>query len=364
MLHSVRSRIRLFIGVMGCAVLGTSLLSWAHSLHATAGQYTWVRLDPSRVPPAETAELWHVSASCVRPYFVRALLRSRAKLEAHYNAAPAEVRARLNAPTHPNQSVEPAAWHPPESGGQKQTERSDPYGEYVAALQVKYAEWYAALFKLEIKAGKWQQRLLDVADQTAVVGAASRTSFGAYSRGDMQLTGSASDFDGYLLTALGLGGFSGDEQASLKSACVTVNPVMESFHDPNFLGELWYWPLDCLTEFSFGLELLLIAIFFAPIVLWMETGDLKVVRQRIRALTDRLGPSLRDFKKSKLVCSVLERVRQMLLAVFAAPDRFRSYAAGRRASHGMAGTAEPERGRPSLRPLRSHRRQHWPSRQR
>lgn len=364
MLHSVRSRIRLFIGVLGCAVLGTSLLSWGLSLHASAGQYTWVRFDPSRAPAAAAAELWHVSASCVRPYFVRALLRSKAKLEAHYNAAPPEVRARLNAPASPNQSVEPAAWHPSENGGQKQAGRSDPYGEYVAALQVKYAEWYAALFKLEIEAGKWQRRLLDVADQTVVVSAASRTSFGAYSRGDIRLTGPDGDFDGYLLTALGLGGFSSDEQASLKSACATISPVMESFHNPKFLGELWHWPLDCLTEFSFGLELVLIAIFFAPIVLWMETGDLKAATQHIRALTDRLGPTIRDFKKSRLVCGVLEGVRQVLLAVAAAPDRIRSYMASRRASDAMAGTAQPEQGRPSVRPLRSHRRHQWPSRQR
>ena len=98
--------------------------------------------------------------------------------------------------------------------------------------------------------------------------------------------------------------------------------------------------------------------------LWMETGDLKAATQQIQALTDRLGPTIRDFKKSKLVCGVLEGVRQVLLAVVAAPDRIRSYTASRRASEAMAGTAQPEQGRPSLRPLRSHRRQHWPSRQR
>ena len=345
MLRDVRSRLRFFLAALGCAVLVTSFVSWAHSLHAAAGGYTWVRADPARVPPAGTAELWHVSGSCVRPYLVKAVLRSKAKLEAHYNAAPAEVRARLNAGPDAAQSVKPAAWHPSANGGQDQTAHNDPYGEYVAALQVKYAEWYAALFKLEIEAGNWQQRLLDVADQTVVLSAATRASFAAYSRGGVKLTGSQGDFDSYLLTTLGLGGFSSDEQMSLKSACVTINPVMESFHDPNVLGTLWHWPLDCLAEFSFGLELVLIAIFFAPIVRWMQTGDFDAMGLAFRALTHRGAISIRDLDESKLIGTALERVRQMRVAVLAAPDRIKSYAAGR-ASEAMAGTAKPERGEP------------------
>jgi hypothetical protein len=345
MLGDVRSRLRFFLAALGCAVLVTSFVSWAHSLHAAAGRYTWVRADPARVPSAETAELWHVSGSCVRPYLVKAVLRSKAKLEAHYNAAPVEVRARLNARPDPAQSVKPAAWHPPADGGQEQTARNDPYGEYVAALQVKYAEWYAALFKLEIEAGSWQQRLLDVADQTVVLSAATRASFAAYSRGGGKLTGSQGDFDGYLLTTLGLGGFSSDEQMSLKSACVTIRPVIESFYDPNLLGALWHWPLDCLTEFSFGLELVLIAIFFAPIVRWMQTGDVDAVGLAFRALTRRRAISIRDFDESKLIGAALERVRQMRVAVLAAPDRIKSYAANR-ASAATAGPAKPERSGP------------------
>jgi len=345
MSRSVRSRIRLCIGALGCAVLVTSLISWAHSLHVAAGQYTWVTLDPSsRVPAAETAELWQVPASCVRPYFVRALFRSKAKLEAHYNAAPEEVRERLNPRANPGQSVKPAAWHPPESGSQSEAGRSNPYGEYVAALQVKYAEWYAALFKLEIEAGNWQQRLLDVVDQTLILGAASRTSFGAYSRGARKLTGPQDDFDGSLLTALGLGGLSSDEQLSLKSECVTIRPVMASFRDPNYLGALWHWPLDCLAEFSFGLELTLIAIFFGPIILWLGTGDLKA-RPHLRALTHRLGASIRHFDKAKLARAVPDCVRQTRVAILVWLERLRSHAANRRTRRSIARITEPVRGR-------------------
>lgn len=342
MSRSVRSRIRLFIGALGCAVLVTSFLSWAYGLHAAADRYTWVRADP-HVPAAETAELWHVSASCVRPYFVRALFRSKAKLEAHYNAAPDEVRARLNLPAYPGQSVKPAAWHPPESG-QKETGRSNPYGEYVAALQVKYAEWYAALFKLEIAASNWQQRLLDVVDQTVVLSAASRRSFGAYSTGATKLTGSHDDFDGNLLTALGLGGLSSDEQLSLKSDCVTINPVMASFRAPHYLGALWQWPLDCLAEFSFGLELVLISIFFGPIVLWLGTAGAEA-RPYIQTLTRRLGTSVRH--KSEVARAVLECVRYRHAALLALLDRLKSHADSRRTRRSIARIAEPARGRPT-----------------
>jgi len=344
MSRSVRSRIRLFIGALGCAVLVTSLISWAYSLHAAASRYTWVRVDASRVPAAETAELWHVSASCVRPYFVRALFRSKAKLDAHYNAAPDEVRARLNPRAYPGQSVKPAAWHPPESGSQKEIGRSNPYGEYVAALQVKYAEWYAALFKLEIEAGNWQQRLIDVTDQTLILSAASRASFGAYSSGAMRLTGAQGDFDGYLLTGLGLGGFSGDEQMSLKSACVTIDPVMARDRDPNALGALWHWPVDCLAEFSFGLELVLISIFFAPIVLWLGNGDFDV-RSQIQTLTHRFGTGLWRFDKDLLACAVLKRIRHMQAAILALLDRLKAQAASRRTRRSIARIAEPARDR-------------------
>jgi hypothetical protein len=357
MLRAVRSRLRLCIGVSGCAVLVTSFLSWALSLHAADGRFTWVKIDPSHAASAETAELWHVSASCVRPYFVRAALRSKAKLEAHYKAAPAEVRARLNAQAYPAQSVQPATWNPSESGRQNQTGRSsDPYGEYVAALQVKYAEWYAALFRFEIEAGKWQQRLLDVADQTVLLSAASRASFGAYAGGDIKLTGLPGDFDGSLLTALGLGGLSSDEQMSLKSACVTISPVMQSFHNPRVLGQLWRWPVDCLAEFSLGLELVLVSIFFAPIAAWLGIGNLQA-RSRIRMLTDRLGTGIRDFSTSKLVCGVLQRVRQIQIVGRGLLDRSRSYAAKRRTRDAVARIAKPERGSAGRQRLRSDQRQ-------
>jgi hypothetical protein len=353
MSRSVRSRIRLFIGALGCTVLVTSLISWAYTLHAAAGRYTWVRLDPlSRASAAETGELWHVSASCVRPYFVKALFRSKAKLEAHYNAAPDEVRARLNPRGYPGQSIKPAAWHPVENGDQGKTGRSNPYGEYAAALQVKYAEWYAALFKLEIEAGNWQQRLIDVGDQTVVLSAASRASFAAYAHGAGKLRGLQDEFDDQILTTLGLGGLSSDEQLSLKSACVTIKPVMARLGELHYLGALWHWPIDCLAEFSFGLELVLISIFFGPIALWLGTGDVDVNRSFL-APTYHLGTSMRDFAKSQFVGVVRCYVRQTNAAIRATLDRLKSYAASRRTRRSIARIAEPQRrdGRPATAPI-------------
>jgi hypothetical protein len=321
MLSSVRSRIRFAVGLLGGVVLGASLFSWAYGLHAAAGRYTWVAVDSPNVPRAETAELWRVSANCVRPYFVRALLRSKAELQAHYQGAPAEIRARLNAGASPQQSVEPAAWRPVENGKQKDIGRSSQDREYVAALEVKYAEWYAALFKLEIQANSWQQRLLNLADQTVVLSAASRQSFATYSRGNMKLISAQGDFDGYLLTTLGLGGLPGDEQMSLKSNCVTVSLVQRRIGSPNYLGELWHWPIDCLAEFLLGLELVLISIFFAPIALWIGTGDFDAVTRDIRNLVKHLGAAIQNFDRDRFMRVVSARFRQMR-AIAAAGYRF------------------------------------------
>ncbi len=323
MLLTFHSRIRLSIGLLGGAVLVASLLSWAYSLHAAADRYTWVRADRSNGAAAASAELWQVSARCVRPYFVRALLRSKAELQGHYERAPEEIRARLDPSASQYQSVEPAAWHPREAAAPKEIGRSGRDNEYVAELQVKYAEWYATLFKLEIKANDWQQRLLNLADQTVVLSAASRKSFGEYAQGNMKLISSAGDFDGYLLTTLGLGGLPSDEEMALKSNCVTVSLVKQSLGGPNYLAELWRWPIDCLAEFLLGLELVLISIFFAPIAQWIGTGDMAAVGRPIRNLASRLDAAIRNFDRDRFVRVALQRFRQMR-TVGAAGYRFSS----------------------------------------
>lgn len=332
MLPSVHSRIRLSIGLLGGVVLGASLIAWALSLHTAADRYTWVRVAAANAAPAATAELWQVSASCVRPYFVRALLRSKAELQAHYERAPEEIRARLNPKANPYQSAEPAAWHPGETGRRTDIARAGRDNEYVAELEVKYAEWYATLFKLEIKANDWQQRLLSLADQTAVLSAASRKSFGEYAHGNMKLISAQGDFDGYLLTTLGLGGLPSDEQLALKSNCVTVSAVKQSPGSPNYLAALWRWPIDCLAEFLLGLEFVLVSVFFAPVAQWIGTGDLAAVGRPIRALAGRFDASVRNFDRDRFLAVALERLRQMR-TVAAAGYRFSSSDPTRRWRH-------------------------------
>ncbi len=321
MLLTFHSRIRLSIGLLGGAVLVASLLSWAYSLHAAADRYTWVMADRSNDAAGGSAELWQVSARCVRPYFVKALLRSKAELQGHYQRAPEEIRAQLD--PRASQSVEPAAWHPRETATPNDIGRSGRDNEYIAELQVKYAEWYATLFKLEIKANDWQQRLLNLADQTVVLSAASRKSFGEYAHGNMKLISSPGDFDGYLLTTLGLGGLPGDEEMALKSNCVTVSLVKQSVGGPNYLAELWRWPIDCLAEFLLGLELVLISIFFAPMARWIETGDLEAVGRPLRNLANRLDAGIRSFDRDRFIRAALERFRQMR-TIAAAGYRFSS----------------------------------------
>ena len=76
-----------------------------------------------------------------------------------------------------------------------------------AMLHVRYAEWYADLFKLEVGAHEWERRLADIADQSVTVSEATRKSFGAYSGRGIEQAGGQGDFDHYLLVLLGLGGF-------------------------------------------------------------------------------------------------------------------------------------------------------------
>ena len=154
MLRITVSRIRVFIAVLGCAILGASLFDWAQNLRATEVGYTWVKADSPVAPAVEAAEIWQVSASCVRPFFVNAVLQSKVKLNNHYALAPADVRAWRTRPM--GESFQPATDqsgglyrvvnHEQDGGGQNSAEM-----ERGAMLHVRYAEWYANLFKLEIK---------------------------------------------------------------------------------------------------------------------------------------------------------------------------------------------------------------------
>jgi hypothetical protein len=315
MLRITVSRIRIFIAALGCAILSASLFDWAQNLRATEAGYAWVKADSPTAPAVETAEIWQVSASCVRPFFVNAVLQSKVRLNNHYALAPADVRTWRTQPVGAN--LQPAAG---QSGGlyrlvshERDGEQNSAATEHVAMLHARYAEWYANLFKLEIQEHEWEQRLSNVADQSVTVSEATRRTFGAYGGRDIGRVSAHGDFDHYLLVLLGLGGFPGDQEQALRADCVKLIPVKEIFKSPSYLGEIWRWPVDHAAAFSFGLELVLIGIFFIPIDLWIGTGDFRAVGRHLGDAVRRLMTKVRNLPRSKPAASISGIARATLV---------------------------------------------------
>jgi hypothetical protein len=331
MLRSAVSRIRLCIAVLGCAILGASLFAWAQALHATEDGYVWVGLDASSAAAVETAEIWQTAASCVRPFFVKALLRSKAKLSAYYQLAPEEVRAWRNRQLQSENGQPPADQkdlYRLVSGEQEVQLREAAQSEYDATLHVQHAEWFATVSKLTIQQSQWQQRLNNISDQRAILSEATRTSFRAYSGRDFEQVGAKGDFEHYVLFLLGLGGFSDDEEQAIKLDCVNVVAVKRIFNSASLFGEIRRWPFDHIAAFSLGLELVLISMLFIPIALWVGTGDPRIAKQYIRDAARHLIVSVRTFHDSDFAAEFLSaartafgRSRTLLLDVAAAAVR-------------------------------------------
>ncbi len=320
MLRITVSRIRIFFAVLGCAILSASLFDWAQNLRATESGYAWVKAASPVAPAVETAEIWQVSASCVRPFFVNAVLQSKVNLSNHYALAPEAVRAWRTRPVGESVAVatgQSAGLYRLVNGEQAGRGQNSAHMERGAMLHVRYAEWYANLFKLEVQAHEWERRLANVADQSVTVSEATRRSFGAYSGRDIGRVSAAGDFDHYLLVLLGLGGFSDVQEQALRADCVKLIPVKRIFKSANYFGEIWRWPVDHAAAFSFGLELMLIGIFFFPLDLWLATGDLNVVRRHIGAEISRfmakVVAKVRGFPRSKFALALLRIVRAVLI---------------------------------------------------
>ncbi|MGH6674462.1 MAG: hypothetical protein ACRECV_21145 [Xanthobacteraceae bacterium] len=309
MLRSTVSRIRFCICALGCAMLGASSFNWAQSVHAAGHRYAWVKIGASPAPPLETAEVWRVSARCVRPYFARALLRSEASLRAYYALAPEAVRARLHHPISLPTSAAPGRWYHLVNDAPNSRRRNSPDKEYVAELHVEYAEWYANVFKLEIEANQWRQRWTNVADQRLVLSESVRKNFRPVSGGDTRLTRTKGGFEDHVMTTLGLSGFPSDEEQALRSDCVKIDLVKKIMRSPSYVGQLWRWPVDQTAAFAFGLELVFIGIFLVPIALWVGTGDRQIAARRVRDAADRLAAKLRNFDRDKFISVTREQAR-------------------------------------------------------
>lgn len=319
MLRSTVSRIRLFVTVLGSAVLGVSLLSWALALHASEAGYAWVGFD-SRAPAVETAEIWQVSASCERPFFVKAVLQSKAKLQAYYDLAPKEIRAWRDRSIR-GESLQPLQ----DQGGLYRLvngeQGSGPLRnvaaemERGATLHAQYAEWFATASNLEMQANQWAQRLSNVSDQRVTFSEATRQSFRAYSDPDIRQAGAKSGFEHYVLFMLGLGGFSNEDEQALKANCVNITPVKKIFRNANYFSELWRWPVDHVAAFSLGLELLLIGLLFIPLALWIDTGDSRTAQQYVRDVANRIITKILNFHKSKFVVDLLSKSLAILAGI-------------------------------------------------
>ena len=322
MLRITVLRIRLFFAVLGCAILGASLFDWAQTLRATESGYAWVKLDSPIAPAVETEEIWQASARCMRPFFVDAVLRSKATLKGYYDLVPAEVRAwrtRSARADNLQLSADQKDSYRLVNDEQDARGRSAAQLDRGAMLHARYAEWYANVFKLEVDENQWEQRLNRVADQSVTVSETTRRNFGAYSGRDAVRVNAQNDFDHYLLVLLGLGGFPSDQEQALIAHCVNVVPVKKVFKSANYFGGLWRWPVDHAAAFSFGLELVLIAIFFVPLDLWLGTGNVRAATRHIGGVVARVVK--RTFTHGRKSVSGLVAVLLSILGAVAAGTR-------------------------------------------
>lgn len=318
MLHSTVSRVRLALCALGCIVLGASLFSWAQSLHSARHRYTWVDVGASNAPALDSAEIWQVSGSCVRPYFVGAALRSKAKLKAYYDLAPEAVRARLNRSSAIPPSAAPKSWYRlVKDQPDYRSAGDDPDLEYSALLHVQYAEWYANVFKLEVDASRWQQRLIDVTDRRLMLSESVRRGFGSDPEQNGRALGTPDGFDSQVLATLGLGGFPKNEEQALKTDCIKISLVNKVLASPHYLRELWRWPVEQSAAFALALELVLLGVFLVPMTLWTGTGDARLAAQHAREAVSGVAAKIGSFDWKKRAFEAAGRIQALYTAIHA-----------------------------------------------
>jgi hypothetical protein len=266
-----------------------------------ADGYTWVGAEALSTPGPETAEVWQVKASCTRPFFVKALLKTKFKLKAYYDRAPEEIRVWRNREMRID-----AAGRAPEQGSSaiavntQYGRRAADDAEREAWLHAQYAEWFATVDKLEMDEKQWQQRLVSAADQDLVLGESTRKSFSAYSVDDIGGEG-GNAFERHVLFLLGLSGFANEDEQALRSDCVTITPIKKISTQTAAMHELWYWPFNHSAAFFLGLELILMAIFLVPIALWIRAGNLRTSKNHLRRSTRHLVAKTATLHQRKLI---------------------------------------------------------------
>jgi hypothetical protein len=264
--RSKRSLVSVLIGLLGVAVLGVSLYAWSragphHRLYYTEDDYEWVRADASRAQAVDTDEIWQAAATCQLPYFVKATLQAKAKLQAFNDAVPDEIRALRERPGRRLPADTPFYYFLKRE--QDERARNIAGTDYDAQLHAKYTEWYVTVSKLEDEVKQWEERLRGVADRSTPFGAAGGGNAGVRTR----------EPERDALTRLGLGGFPEDQQQAIKAACVNVIPMKKIVAKTHYHTEIWRWPVDHAATFWFGVELVLLGVLFSPIATWISTGD-------------------------------------------------------------------------------------------
>ncbi len=299
MVRMTISRLRLLLIVLGCAVLGGSLAIWARTARGGEDAGLWVSAAAASAPGTETAEIWRASASCERPFFIKAVLRSKAALKSYYNAVPQDVRVSRERSIY-GDAMDSSGGYQRVSDAPRPSHSAHRHDaaamEYDAALHAQYAEWYATVSRLEIQENQWERRLRNVADQRVILSEATRRSFKASGSNAGRPTAN-SDFEHYVLFLLGLTGFPADEEDAITASCVTVVPV-KIFAGAGTIGTIWRWPVDHVAALSFGLELVLIGLLLVPISIWIGTGDVRMAARHLGGEARHLLALARDVLRS------------------------------------------------------------------
>jgi hypothetical protein len=291
------------IALSGLAVLGASYFVWAqtnpfHGSSAAQDGYLWVRADSSSNPAVEVDEVWQASAACQRPHFIAAALRAKAKLRAFYEAAPEEIREWRNRPSHvptPRVPADEADFQSFQKREQAELERKLAETDYESHLHAKYLEWYVTASKLEEQAKQWEWRLNNVADRKTTLGEARRRRLTLLVDSGFEPVAPGQNFEQYVLSQLGFGGFSSGQLQAIKASCVEIVPIKKILAS----AEVWRWPFDHLLWFSLGLELVLIGVFFRPIANWISAGGTWTGWRQIGDTAQHFVASMRDLRAGK-----------------------------------------------------------------